>query len=165
MFNQILGIVALVALFILILLLGWTIKKYRGLKKELGKMVIEISPSKDRRRLVTIFVSLFIGILIGVAVIYSIQDADFNIASVLLLDFVIFNTSSYIKRMTQIHEKGILAYGEIIQFKDIRKYDFETRGKKVLFSMILPENREFKVFVEKKYQEAIKSALVKRIRY
>lgn len=150
-------------LFIGILFTGKQVSDYLKLRKDLGRLILTLAPSKGQKIFLLVSGTLFIVLLVTVTYNYLSRDIPLNASYSMLIAIVIISTGRFVASMVELREEGILGKLKIIHYSDIKSYDFAQMGKRQVVKFQLKTNIEFTSLLSKSDIEALESAL-KRLR-
>lgn len=160
--DQIILYGSLVLLLISMVYLVWQVLRIRKLKADLGDVVFEVYPTKARKMLILIAGAAFLVLLIVVSVLYLINETPFNFANVLVVALACFAAGRFLSRVTVLYDKGILAYMSVIEYQEIKTYEFKplkNKRSKILLYLQLSGKRGFQVLVSAKDRKALEKIL------
>jgi len=148
-------------LFISILFTGKQIGDYFQLRKELGGLILRLAPSKAQRTFLLAAGAVFLILLALVTYNYISRDIPLNATYSMLVAIVIISTGRFIGSMVELREEGILGKLKVIQYSEIKSYDYGEIGKRQVVKFQLKTNIEFTSLITKSDIEALELALKK----
>lgn len=137
-------------LFVSIFYLGRQLSSYLRRRKELGKIISPLTPSRSRIKQIRIIALVFLVLLILVTYNYISQGYNLNGSYSFVLAVVIFNVGRFYSRISECREGGILGSLKGIPYKTIKQYSVDKQVNKSIFSFKLRDGREFVAVVADK---------------
>ncbi|MDA3847879.1 MAG: hypothetical protein PF505_15280 [Vallitaleaceae bacterium] len=158
--DNILSIISLVLLFVGILFFLRQLRVIMSKRKDLGAKIIEIYPNRKRMRTVIIVGIAFVLIVIVASIYYVLNDISYTFANVLLISLALLSGGSFLGRVTILYEKGILAHMRVIEYHNIKSYDFrDLKSKKSVLTIILSDDLKFATVISRTEQEPVTKIL------
>ncbi len=153
--------VGLGLLFLAIIYTGRNINLYWKLKKELGKLVLALSPSKRQKKYLLISGVAFILLLMVVTFNYVNSSIPLNFSYSMLLALVIFSSGRFVESICELREGGMLGKLEKIPYSNIKSYSFARQGKRHLVKFQLTTKMDFVSMASPSDEKALKEAMLK----
>lgn len=151
--------VGLVLLFLSIVYIGRQVNIYLRMRSRMGKLVYTLTPGKLQKKIVLTIIGVFVVLLI--VLIYSTltQGQSFGFMFSLIMAAVLYTIGKFVSRISELRDNGIIGNLNIIEYKAIRNFTIENRGKQNVLLLRLKDNREFVILVAKSEISDIKKAL------
>ena len=153
--------VGLGLLFLAIIYTGRNINLYWKLKKELGKLVLALSPSKRQKKYLLISGVAFILLLMVVTFNYVNSSIPLNFSYSMLLALVIFSSGRFVESICELREGGMLGKLEKIPYSNIKSYSFARQGKRHLVKFQLTTKMDFVSMASPSDEKALKEAMLR----
>lgn len=153
--------VGLGLLFLSIIYSGRQVNIYWRLKKELGKLVLALSPSKDQKKFLMASGIAFLVLLMVVTYNYVSRGIALNYSYSMLLALVIFSSGRFVESICELREGGMLGKLEKIPYENIKSYSFAQQGRRHLVKFQLTTRMEFVALASPKDEGALKEAMLK----
>ncbi len=153
--------VGLGLLFLAIIYTGRNINLYWKLKKELGKLVLALSPSKRQKKYLLISGVAFILLLMVVTFNYVNSSIPLNFSYSMLLALVIFSSGRFVESICELREGGMLGKLEKIPYSNIKSYSFARQGKRHLVKFQLTTKMDFVSMASPSDEKALKKAMLR----
>ncbi len=148
-------------LFLAIIYTGRKINLYWKLKKELGKLVLALSPSKRQKKYLLISGVAFILLLMVVTFNYVNSSIPLNFSYSMLLALVIFSSGRFVESICELREGGMLGKLEKIPYSNIKSYSFTRQGKRHLVKFQLTTTMDFVSMASPSDEKALKEAMLR----
>lgn len=155
--------VGLGLLFFSILYTGRQVGIYLRMRKRMGKVVAELSPSKGQKKGLIAAGIVFLILMAGVTYNYVANDVTLGVTYATLVAVVIYSTGRFTSKITELREEGLLGHLNEISYSEIKSYKVEERKARGAMTFRLKDGREFVSLVALGEIDGIKAALKKKL--
>lgn len=152
-------LLGLAILLVTIIYTGRQVNLYLRLKKRLGSVVYSLTPSKLQKKMILGFGGAFLLLFLVVTYNYISQDISLNFSYAIILALVVYSSGRLASRVCELRDNGILGQLNEIEYRSIKNYVIETRGKSTVLLLRLKDGREFVALISKTEVEEVKNAL------
>lgn len=151
--------IGLALLFGAIIYSGKKVGDYFKLRRELGELVLAVTPSKGQKKFLLIAGVVFILLLAMVTYSYTARGVGLNVSYTLLLSAVIFSTGRFMDSVTELRAEGMLGKLDVIKYGDIQSYTYTEQGRRQLVKFQLKTRIEFTAIISVEDKEALDKAI------